>query len=99
VFGAFRRPQFDTTVRQEFAHGRAGGVAEDPQRLRLRGEQRDGRVEGAQLRGGHDRELVRRQRPRRARRHDDGELAAMAALELGKDAVDLRDVDRAAEGE
>ena len=68
-------------------HGVAGCRAEDAQRRRLGGDERHVHVvdsHPANLGGGHQGELVERQRPRRAAGHDEGDVLEVAVLGVGE---------------
>jgi hypothetical protein len=100
VSRARARAQLDRALGEKLSQRRTGGVAEDPQRLALGGDERDRRIGDApEFGGGHDRELVRGQRPGGFGRHDDGHTATMSAPDLCDHPLDVRDVGRPAERE
>jgi hypothetical protein len=92
--------QLDPALGEQLAQRRSGGLAEDPQRLRLGRHERHGYLGHRAGRGRrHDRQLVCRKRPAGPMRDGDHDLAAMAACDFGEHPLDRRHVGRSPEGQ
>ncbi len=78
---------FDAPLREQLAQGRRGAHAENLERLRLGRDDRHLHVAEAaipRVLGGHERQLVERQRPRGRGGHGEGDTPDVVALEIAQ---------------
>ena len=97
-----RRHELDPVFLEQLADRLAAGSSEELERLLLGRDERELDaldLMGTEMAGGHQGELVERQRPDGTRGNDEGDSPYLARRDLREEATDLVGVGWAAEGE